>query len=462
MAKSNSKNLIKKLLDALIYEEKSLIEFQYNCFGQLPGYLNDKELDQVRLILETILSQSLNHSIILGDLIVNFYPAFKTGDISLNELSASTESSQLLKYYKSHKEREKELAKNSNDTLLKSFQDLFVLEERARDIYQDIRNAKANKEITDKILFIKRQEAGHMKLTKSLIKISEKAARRTKKPNIPLATKKHLAIDFLSKKSLLDTIDKVLYAKIQTIVFATSDHKKRIESGNFAKSHEDFISTIVHQIKTPVTASRWFSELLLREKVGSLTKKQRENLEEVRKANYSLVLLVNDLLDATEVDKKEVVLKKENVDLKSICDIVVDQIQYLIKSKKQRIITGEIEKNLIISCNKNNFKRIIFNLLTNAVQYGREGGEIFIQAIKKNSNKVVIAVSDNGFGIPTKDQKNVFKKFFRASNADKIHSGGTGVGLYLAREMVKRMGGKIWFESKENKGTTFFVELPIK
>ena len=337
--------------------------------------------------------------------------------------------------------------------LQKSFKTLFSLEKKARDIYSKILLDKPAKQIAEKIKFIRNQEIGHMAMADILIGISKKAEKRKEEPEIPADIFNYLNQDIILKRNLLGTIKQFIDMRIKSIKLISLMGSKTEEFKKMDKSRRALIDITVHQLKTPLTITRWSSELL--GKKDKLNKYQKEILESIKISNRSMIFLVNDLLETSKIEEKEK-LKFVKFDLVKLCGNIIRESSQLARAKKQNINFEPFQGSILVSNNEEILRKIIYNLLTNAIQYGN--GDILLR-IKKQQKGVMISVSDNGIGIPKNEQKNIFKKFFRASNAQKFYGQGTGLGLYIVKELAKKINGKIWFDSKENKGTTFFLSL---
>ena len=158
-------------------------------------------------------------------------------------------------------------------------------------------------------------------------------------------------------------------------------------------------------------------------------------------------------------------INKEWVDIKKLLEDVVKEQEMEIKRKNQKITIYQPEKLPKIFTDPSLLLMILQNIISNAIKYTLEGGEIICN-IKPENSRILFEITDNGIGIPKKDQERVFEKLFRGNNAmdqnkEKNNREGTGLGLYIVKEMTNILGGRIWFKSEINKGTVFYIELPI-
>jgi PAS domain S-box-containing protein len=226
------------------------------------------------------------------------------------------------------------------------------------------------------------------------------------------------------------------------------------------KAKSEFVSLASHQLRTPLTAIRWYSEYLIGGKAGKLTKKQMEYMNEVYNGNQRMIKLINMMLNISRLEAGKIQVNKVSVDIEKLFEEIIKEQRFEAEAKKQKIIFESKDKLPQIFTDPALAREIFQNLLSNAIKYTPEGGKISCKLTIKN-NALLFEIADNGIGIPESQQKNMFQKLFRADNASSISAQGTGLGLYGAKMTTERLGGKIWFESAEGKGTTFFVELPI-
>lgn len=226
------------------------------------------------------------------------------------------------------------------------------------------------------------------------------------------------------------------------------------------RAKTEFVSLASHQLRTPLTAVKWYSAAVLSEDAGKLNSKQKDYVQQVHDGNQRLIELVNSLLNVSRLELGTFYVKPELVDLKGIITEVFKSFVVLVKSKKLDLKVN-IQSNLPkLRMDPTLIMIIIQNLTSNAVKYTKEKGRIDF-SIKKENNKLVIKISDTGVGIPRNQKEQIYKKLFRADNIRKMDTTGTGLGLYIVKTIVDLTGGTISFNSKENIGTTFIVSYPM-
>ena len=222
----------------------------------------------------------------------------------------------------------------------------------------------------------------------------------------------------------------------------------------------EFVSLASHQLKTPLSAINWYSEMVLEEEVGPLNAKQKEYLKNLYDANRRMVELVNSLLNVSRIDLGAFAVEPSLTNFSAVADEVLIELKPQIELKKLRL-DKEYDKQVPPINADPKLLRIIFqNLLSNAVKYTAPNGVIGL-ALKKEGENVLIRVTDTGYGIPAADQGKIFTKLFRADNIRDKEAEGTGLGLYIVKAVVEAGGGRIWFDSLEGRGTSFFITLPL-
>lgn len=248
----------------------------------------------------------------------------------------------------------------------------------------------------------------------------------------------------------------------ESILFFVGIERDITKEKEMEKMKNEFISLVSHQLRTPLTGIRWFTELILRNKENNLNPQQIDFLNQISGSNQRMIKLVNDILDISHIEtgrKFEVI--KANFLLSQVIDEVLSENVSLIETKKLKIV-NQIPKTLSIFADYVKIKQVLQNLISNATKYTPESKSITIAVSEKNNQEAVIMVKDEGIGIPAYQKERLFEKFFRADNASSQDPNGSGLGLYIARELVRAHGGEMWFDTEENKGTTFYFKLALK
>ena len=229
------------------------------------------------------------------------------------------------------------------------------------------------------------------------------------------------------------------------------------------KVKTEFVSLASHQLRTPLSTINWYTEMLLAGDAGKLNPEQEKYLDEVYRGSQRMVSLVNALLSVSRMDLGTFVLEPEPTDVVLLVQDTVNEQKFHLDQKKLTL-TSSFEKNIpLIMADPKLVTMVVQNLLSNAVKYTPNKGKIRISLSVISEKKVLLLkISDTGYGIPRNQQSKIFSKLFRADNVREKDTEGTGLGLYIVKAIVDNSGGKVWFESEENKGTAFFVELPIQ
>lgn len=191
---------------------------------------------------------------------------------------------------------------------------------------------------------------------------------------------------------------------------------------------------------------------------GTLTKNQEEYLDEIYKINEQMTTLVHDMLSVLRMEGDTTKVKKEKVSLATLVDALFKELNSTAKGKHvtlRLIKNGEdiIETDIIL------LRTILDSILSNAINYSPDKSEVIV-SIEKEKNEFTLTIKDSGIGIPKNEQRQVFQRFYRASNAKTYDTHGTGLGLYIASTLAEKLGVHVSFESEEGKGTSFYVQIP--
>jgi len=229
---------------------------------------------------------------------------------------------------------------------------------------------------------------------------------------------------------------------------------------NNDKMKNEFISLASHQLRTPLAAIKWYSKMLLSGDAGKLLPEQTEYADNIYTSTERMIDLVNSLLNITRIESGRIIVEPKPTDLRKLVNEILEEVKIRYVEKKQKFsykVNGDIPS---INIDPRLIRQVFINLLTNAAKYTPENGQISV-SISKNGTAIISEVKDNGFGIPENEQEKVFNKFYRGENMINGSNDGTGLGLYLVRAVVALSQGKIWFDSKAGKGTTFWLSLPL-
>ena len=235
--------------------------------------------------------------------------------------------------------------------------------------------------------------------------------------------------------------------------------RKNIEVGlkKQTRQLEDLLSTLTHDLKTPLIAAETSFKHLMEGYFGNLTESQKQILQLLIQNNTSALRLVKNLLSVFQYETKTYKLLLEEID-----------VTELLQNAQNTVKPFLVQKKLTLNIPKNNFKfvcdpfeieRVITNLLSNSIKFTQNGGSIDISTIKDENGKVIISVKDTGCGIKEEDLQNIFERFWY-SRKPSPDSNSTGLGLYLCRQIIENHGGKIWAESQSGKGTKVTFEIP--
>lgn len=251
------------------------------------------------------------------------------------------------------------------------------------------------------------------------------------------------------KENVIDRTKAIEVIKEQNLKILESDRLKN-----------EFLANMSHELRTPLNAIIGFSEALNLKIFGELNSKQEEYIDDIHASGVHLLGMINDLLDLSKIEAKEMQIYKKEFELYSAVEEVINVINALAQKKKIEIKISCKNKDLKIFADFRKFQQIMYNLLSNATKFTDKNGKIEV-GINKSGKNIRIYVKDNGIGIPPQYHEKIFAKFQQVDNSYARKQGSTGLGLTITKELVEMHGGKIWLESTPEKGSAFYFTLPV-
>lgn len=222
----------------------------------------------------------------------------------------------------------------------------------------------------------------------------------------------------------------------------------------------EFVSLAAHQLRTPLSAIKWTIRMLLDGDIGEITQEQKDFLQKTYQSNERMINLINDLLNVTRIEEGRYLFKPVLTGIEDIIKPVIKSYQREMRRKK---ITFNFKKPKIklpeVKIDKEKMVLAVENFIDNAFRYTPPGGRVTV-ALKYGKKEIEFSVKDTGVGIPKDQQNRIFTKFFRGANVIRMETEGSGLGLFIAKNIIEAHSGKIWFESEEGKGSTFYFTLP--
>jgi len=234
--------------------------------------------------------------------------------------------------------------------------------------------------------------------------------------------------------------------------------EKDLEAANWAKN--GLMINMSHELRTPLNSVIGFSDLLLEGAFGSLNARQSKYVSNILISGKNLLEIINNLLDISRLEIGERSLNYENVDIASLIGEVRMSLLSFASNKKISVevkIDASLEN---VRADRTKLRQILYNLMNNAIKFTPEKGRVTVRALKKEG-MLEIKVSDSGIGVSKEDHERIFLPFIQADFLTNRRYGGAGLGLYIAKNFIDLHGGKIWVESKVEKGSTFIITLPI-
>ncbi|KKQ17417.1 MAG: GAF sensor signal transduction histidine kinase [Berkelbacteria bacterium GW2011_GWA1_36_9] len=356
--------------------------------------------------------------------------------------------------------RQIEEERKKDEALLTSIGDGVLAIDKTQKI---IRFNKSGEEITGFLreeLFSKyfEETLGLFNKEKKLVSAKDSLLSKVLKTGEPIVSKEYflrkrsgaLFPVYLSVAAVYDVGDKIVGA---IVTFRDITSEIEVE-----QIKEELISLSTHELRAPITAIKGYLDMILEGDTGGVSGETKETIEEVVVINQRLADLVDDLLNVNRIEQGRVKINFEAVDLSMLITQTVREYQSQAH-KKNLIINFDDKAIPEVKADSKRLRQVLNNLISNAIKYTKQGS--IDVSCQKNENEIIGQVKDTGIGISKADQKRLFEKFYRVRNPETIEITGTGLGLWITRKLLEMMNGKIWLESEEGKGTTFYFSLPV-
>lgn len=255
---------------------------------------------------------------------------------------------------------------------------------------------------------------------------------------------------------LLVAVEAAIIMVIGNVFVESAKHL--IEVGKLKK---EFIQIISHQMRSPLTTMKWQVELLQKSGEKNFTKKQKESINKIFEENERITAMIADILNMARAEKKSDDFVFIEVAIEKLTKECIDMLKSFAKFKKIQVKLESDKKQHIIFADSEKLKIAIVNLIENAISYSPSNSEILVR-IENDGNNVFVVIKDNGIGIEKKEQKLIFRKFYRGAGGRKAQPEGTGLGLFMTKKIIEQMKGSISLKTKHGKGSEFRLSFPIK
>jgi len=225
------------------------------------------------------------------------------------------------------------------------------------------------------------------------------------------------------------------------------------------KMKDEFISMASHELRTPITTLKGFISMILDGDFGELNEDGKKNLKIMELSANRLNSLVEDLLNVSRIEQKRLQVKSDEVNTKNVLESIRDEFELRTKEKNLELKLDLIENIPNVLADEDKFRQILVNLMGNAIKYTKKGSIEITTKLEKDNLR--IAIKDSGIGMSAKDREGLFSKFHRIKNEKTNGITGTGLGLWITKQLVELMNGKIYVDSIENVGTQVYFTIPI-
>lgn len=288
----------------------------------------------------------------------------------------------------------------------------------------------------------------------AMIEVTERLEDHEQEAFVPVSVKLAREKQVI-QASLMRMVDEGQQSTGTVIVLRDVTHEQEIE-----RAKNDIISIVAHELRTPMTSIKGYTDLMLQGAMGTLTEGQQHFLSIVKSNVNRLSQLISDLLDITRIEAGSV--KLELVPLQ-LAEIVPEVCEGVAEAVEERGLTLNVDVTTplpIVRADRNRIIQVLVNLLSNAYRYTPPGGSIQV-SVRPLGNTVLVQIADTGIGIAKEDQRKVFERFYRVDHDLVKKESGTGLGLSIVKSLIELHGGRLWLESELGRGSTFSFALPL-
>jgi signal transduction histidine kinase len=269
-----------------------------------------------------------------------------------------------------------------------------------------------------------------------------------------------LIFSIISGWFLMRSVLKEIRSREQVASLAMRLQQANMELKKLDQAKSEFISIASHQLRTPLAAISGYTSLMLEGTYGKINDKAQEILKKIIDVNKGLINMVNDLLNLSRIESGKITYDFKPSSLINLTEKTVNELENLAHTKNLQLLWSRPNFAPLVMLDEDKIQNVLMNLIDNAIKYTPQG-KVEI-SISQKENDLVLCIKDSGIGISPETLGRLFKKFVRSEESRHINANGTGLGLYIAKNIIEAHHGKIWAESEGvGKGSCFFVSLPI-
>ena len=385
-----------------------------------------------------------------GKTVGYFLSLFDLTKIKKTEREAKKALMNMLKDVEEEKERAEE-EKNKTLAIITNFVDGILVFDKANNLLLINPQAKDFFGIKKEVIIGKPiSELSKVTILKPLIELYKKKTKKVFREELGIREDLILemsTVPVIREKERLGTL----------VILHNVTREKLIE-----KMKNEFVSLSAHQLRTPLSAIKWTTKMVLDEELGKINKEQREFLQDSYDSNERMIALINNLLNVARIEEGRYIFEPILANIEEIIKNVMDSYKKEVKIRGLKVEFKKPKNKLPqVMVDVEKMQIAIDNLIRNAIRYTSKDGKVTV-SLKCDKEKIEFSVKDTGVGIPKNQQKRIFTKFFRAANVMRMETEGAGLGVFITKNIIEAHKGKIWFESEPGKGTTFYFTIPIK